>query len=608
MARKASSNPADSTANLGFEAKLWLAADKLRNNMDAAEYKHVVLGLIFLKYISDSFEEHRAKLVAGQGDHAGANPEDPDEYRAENIFWVPTEARWSHLQAKAKLPTIGKDVDEAMTAVERDNPRLKGVLPKDYARPALDKHRLGELIDLIGGIDLVGRAPSPQPSPNGRGRHETHDEPPSLPSPSGRGAGGEGAELRGEGNVRRPTTDILGRVYEYFLTMFASAEGKNGGQFYTPSCIVRLIVAMLAPYRGRVLDPACGSAGMFVQSEKFVLEHGGRLGDISIYGQESNATTRRLAIMNLAIRGIEGDLGTEHADTFRHDLHKDLRAQFVIANPPFNDSDWFRKDDDVRWKYGVPPKGNANFAWVQHFIHHLAPSGMAGFVLANGSMSSNQSGEGDIRKALIEADLVDCMVALPGQLFYSTQIPVCLWFLARNKSGAKPSLPSPPGRGAGGEGKQRRARRGETLFIDARKLGTLIDRVHRELTEANLEKIVGAYHAWRGDQGTSPYADIPGFCKSATTAEIAAHGYVLTPGRYVGAEEVEDDGEPFEEKMPQLVAELNAQFAESAKLEQATKANLTGLSYGPSMIRTHGPSTFSRYSPHRYGSQRIGCN
>ena len=537
MPRSPQKAPKDSTANLGFEAKLWLAADKLRNNMDAAEYKHVVLGLIFLKYISDSFEEHRAKLVAGQGDHAGANPEDPDEYRAENIVWVPAEARWSHLQAKAKLPTIGKDVDEAMTAVERDNPRLKGVLPKDYARPALDKHRLGELIDLIGTIGL--------------------------------------------GDKESRAKDILGRVYEYFLTMFASAEGKNGGQFYTPSCIVRLIVAMLAPYRGRVLDPACGSAGMFVQSEKFVLEHGGRLGDISIYGQESNATTRRLAIMNLAIRGIEGDLGPEHADTFRHDLHKDLRAQFVIANPPFNDSDWFRKDDDVRWKYGVPPKGNANFAWVQHFIHHLAPDGFAGFVLANGSMSSNQSGEGDIRKAIIEDDLVDCMVALPGQLFYSTQIPVCLWFLARDKSGGKPSpsLPSPPGRGAGGEGKQRRDRRGETLFIDARKLGTLIDRVHRELTEADLEKIVGTYHAWRGEKGTSPYADIPGFCKSATTAEIAAHGYVLTPGRYVGAEAVEDDGEPFEEKMPRLVAELNAQFAESAKLEAAIRTNLKGLGY-----------------------------
>lgn len=507
----------DTTANLGFEAKLWLAADKLRNNMDAAEYKHVVLGLIFLKYISDSFEETRAKLIAGEGDYEGADPEDQDEYKAENVFWVPKEARWSELQANAKQPTIGKIVDDAMVAIERDNPRLKGVLPKDYARPALDKHRLGELIDLIGTIGL--------------------------------------------GDAANRAQDILGRVYEYFLTQFASAEGKNGGQFYTPSCIVRLIVEMLAPYKGRVYDPACGSGGMFVQSEKFVLEHGGRLGDISIYGQESNATTRRLAIMNLAIRGIEADFGPEHADTFRRDLHKDLKAQFVIANPPFNDSDWHRVDDDVRWKYGAPPKGNANFAWVQHFIHHLAPDGYAGFVLANGSMSSNQSGEGDIRRAIIDADLVDCMVALPGQLFYSTQIPVCLWFLTKNKQDGK-----------------RRDRRGETLFIDARKMGTLIDRVHRELTEDDIRKIVSTYHAWRGEGGE--FADVPGFCKSATKEEIAGHGYVLTPGRYVGAEEVEDDGEPFEEKMARLVAELNAQFVESARLEQAIRENFGGLGYG----------------------------
>jgi type I restriction enzyme M protein len=508
----------DTTANLGFEAKLWLAADKLRNNMDAAEYKHVVLGLIFLKYISDAFEEMRAKLIAGEGEYEGADPEDPDEYRAENIFWVPKESRWSELQANAKQPTIGKLVDDAMVAIERDNPRLKGVLPKDYARPALDKHRLGELIDLIGTIGL--------------------------------------------GDAANRAQDILGRVYEYFLTQFASAEGKNGGQFYTPSCIVRLIVEMLAPYKGRVYDPACGSGGMFVQSEKFVIEHGGRLGDISIYGQESNATTRRLAIMNLAIRGIEADFGPEHADTFRRDLHKDLKAQFVIANPPFNDSDWHRVDDDVRWKYGAPPKGNANFAWVQHFIHHLAPDGYAGFVLANGSMSSNQSGEGDIRRAIIEADLVDCMVALPGQLFYSTQIPVCLWFLTKNKNDGK-----------------RRDRRGETLFIDARKMGTLIDRVHRELTEDDITRIVATYHAWRGDKDGGDFADAPGFCKSATKDDIAGHGYVLTPGRYVGAEEVEDDGEPFEEKMARLVAELNVQFAESARLERTIQENLKGLGY-----------------------------
>ncbi|MBL9044497.1 MAG: SAM-dependent DNA methyltransferase [Myxococcales bacterium] len=514
--RSSSGEPA---GDLGFEAKLWQAADKLRNNMDAAEYKHVVLGLIFLKYISDSFEELHEKLLAGEGDYAGADPEDADEYKAENVFWVPKEARWAHLQASAKLPAIGKVVDDAMVAIERDNPKLKGVLPKDYARPALDKHRLGELIDLIGTIGL--------------------------------------------GSAQNRSKDILGRVYEYFLTQFASAEGKNGGQFYTPRGVVRVLVEMLAPYKGRVYDPACGSGGMFVQSEKFVEEHGGRIGDLSIFGQESNATTRRLALMNLALRHIEADFGPEHADTFRRDLHKDLKAQFVLANPPFNDSDWHRVDDDVRWQYGLPPKGNANFAWVQHFIHHLAPDGYAGFVLANGSMSSNQSGEGEIRRAIIEADLVDCMVAMPGQLFYSTQIPVCLWFLTRNKSDGK-----------------RRDRRKETLFIDARKMGTLIDRVHRELSDDDIRKIAATYHAWRGDKGSGAYVDIAGFCKSATTAEIASHGHVLTPGRYVGAEEVEADAEPFEEKMARLVSELNAQFAESAKLEQAIKANLRGLGYG----------------------------
>ncbi len=423
-------------ANLGFEAKLWLAADKLRNNMDAAEYKHVVLGLIFLKYISDSFEEMHQRLLADKAQ--GADPEDADEYRAENVFWVPKEARWTALQGKAKQPTIGKIIDDAMVAIERDNPRLKGILPKDYARPSLDKQRLGELIDLIATIGL--------------------------------------------GSKEDRSKDILGRVYEYFLSQFASAEGKKGGQFYTPRCVVRVLVEMLAPYKGRVYDPCCGSGGMFVQSEKFVLEHGGRIGDLAIYGQESNATTRRLAVMNLAIRGFSADFGPEHADTFRRDLHPDLRADYVLANPPFNDSDWFRKDDDVRWQYGVPPRGNANFAWVQHFIHHLATKGMAGFVLANGSMSSNQSGEGEIRRVIIEADLVDCMVAMPGQLFYSTQIPVCLWFLTRSKNDGK-----------------RRDRRKETLFIDARKLGALIDRVHRELTVAVLQKIVSTYHGWRGE-------------------------------------------------------------------------------------------------------------
>ncbi|TWT66716.1 Type I restriction enzyme EcoKI M protein [Posidoniimonas polymericola] len=507
----------DAAANLGFEAKLWLAADKLRNNMDAAEYKHVVLGLIFLKYISDAFNEVYEKLVAGEGEYEGADPEERDEYLAENCFWVPKEARWAHLQASARQPTIGKTIDDAMVAIERDNPRLKGILPKDFARPSLDKQRLGELIDLVGTIGL--------------------------------------------GDAENRSKDILGRVYEYFLSEFASAEGKKGGQFYTPRCVVRVLVEMLAPYDsmtgkgGRIYDPCCGSAGMFVQSEKFVEEHGGRVGDIAVYGQESNPTTRRLAQMNLAIRGIEGDLGAEHADTFRRDLHRDLKADYVLANPPFNDSDWHRVDDDVRWKYGLPPKGNANFAWVQHFVHHLAPGGTAGFVLANGSMSSNQSGEGDIRRALVEDDLVACMVAMPGQLFYSTQIPVCLWFLTRDK----------------------KQRAGQTLFIDARKLGTLIDRVHRELTDEDIARIAGTYHAWQSGRG---YDDVSGFCKSATTARIAEHGHVLTPGRYVGAEAVEEDDEPFDEKMRRLTAELKGQFAESADLEAAIRSNLEGLGYG----------------------------
>jgi len=517
----ASTTPAkgkNSGAVIGFEAKLWLAADKLRNNMDAAEYKHVVLGLIFLKYISDAFEEMRTKLLAAKGNYAGSDPEDADEYRAENVFWVPKEARWHHLQASAKQPAIGKVVDDAMVAIERDNPRLKGVLPKDYARPGLDKHRLGELIDLVGTIGL--------------------------------------------GDAENRAKDILGRVYEYFLTQFASAEGKNGGQFYTPNCIVRLIVGMLSPYKGRVYDPCCGSGGMFVQSEKFVVEHGGRLNDLSIYGQESNSTTRRLAIMNLAIRGIEADFGPEHADTFRRDLHKDLKAQFVIANPPFNDSDWHRADDDVRWQYGVPPKGNANFAWVQHFIHHLAPDGFAGFVLANGSMSSSQSGEGEIRKKIVEADLVDCMIALPGQLFYSTQIPVCLWFLAKNKNDGK-----------------RRDRRKQILFIDARKLGVPVDRAHRELTGIDIAKVVDSYHAWRGEKGSGKHEDVAGFAKSVSTAEVAAHGYVVTPGRYVGAENVEDNDEPLEGKAIRLIGELQQQFVESARLEKVITNNLAGLGY-----------------------------
>ena len=553
----------DTGANLGFEAKLWAAADALRNNMDAAEYKHVVLGLIFLKYISDAFEAKHAELEAQK--KQGADPEDPDEYRAASIFWVPPEARWKYLKSMAPQPTIGQLVDDAMAAIERDNPSLKGVLPKDYARPGLDKQRLGQIINLVSDIafssprPLAGEGTSFPPLPQGEGR--------------------------GEGGVDR-AKDTLGRVYEYFLARFASAEGKSGGQFYTPSRVVRVLVEMLAPYKGRVYDPCCGSGGMFVSSEKFIEAHSGKLGDISIYGQESNYTTWRLAKMNLAIRGIDAQIA--HGDTFHNHAHPDLKADYVLANPPFNDSDWRGEllKNDKRWVYGMPPAGNANFAWVQHFIHHLAPTGQAGFVLANGSMSSNQSGEGEIRKAIIEADLVDCMVALPGQLFYSTQIPVCLWFLTRNKR----SSPSPRSRGEGrGEG-HFRDRRGETLFIDARKMGTMVDRTHRDLTDDDLAKIAGTYHAWRGDPILNPplkkggeggiYKDIPGFCKSATLEEIRKHGHVLTPGRYVGAEAAEDDGEPFEEKMKRLAETLREQQKEAAKLDAAIAANLKELGYG----------------------------
>jgi type I restriction enzyme M protein len=504
------------TGSSDLRARLWAAADALRANMDAAEYKHVVLGLIFLKYISDAFE---AKYTQLDGERKqGADPEDPDEYRAVNIFWVPKEARWSLLKANAPQPTIGKLVDDAMEAIERDNPTLKAVLPKDYARPGLDKERLGQLINLVSDI--------------------------GLGSPADR------------------TKDVLGQVYEYFLAQFASAEGKKGGQFYTPSHVVRVLVAMLAPYKGRVYDPCCGSGGMFVQSEKFIEAHAGKIGDISIYGQESNYTTWRLAKMNLALRGIDAQIA--HGDTFHNDKHSDLKADYVLANPPFNDSDWRGEllKDDGRWRYGVPPAANANYAWVQHFVSHLAPNGIAGFVLANGSMSSNQSGEGKIRKNLIEADLVDCMVALPGQLFFSTQIPVCLWFLARNRKNAR-----------------FRDRRGETLFIDARKMGTMVDRTHRELTEGDVAKIAGTYHAWRGDEGAGVYADVAGFCKSAKTDEIRKHGHVLTPGRYVGAEEAEDDGEPFDEKMKRLTSTLREQQAEAAKLDETIVRNLKELGF-----------------------------
>jgi len=532
--RTASKN--DTGANVGYEAQLWQMADALRGSMDAAEYKHVCLGLLFLKYISDAFEEQHAKLEAEKAQ--GADPEDPDEYRALSIFWVPPEARWVHLKAQAKQSTIGQLVDDAMSGIERDNPALKGVLPKDYARPALDKQRLGQLIDLISNIRV--------------------------------------------GDAEARSRDVLGRVYEYFLSQFASAEGKKGGEFYTPRCIVRLLVEMLEPYRGRVYDPCCGSSGMFVQSLEFLRAHatangnGGKAkADLSIYGQESNYTTWRLAKMNLAIRGIDGQIA--HGDTFHNDRHADLKADFILANPPFNISAWGgeRLRDDKRWHYGVPPAGNANFAWVQHIVHHLAPAGVAGFVLANGSMSSNQSGEGEIRKSLIEADLVDCMVALPGQLFYSTPIPACLWFLARDKTG-RASVPA---------SRAFRDRRGHVLFIDARKLGRMVDRTHRELTDEDLARIADTYHAWRGNPVAQvfnlwPYEDVPGFCKSATLADIRSHGHILTPGRYVGAEAQEDDGEPFEAKMQRLTATLREQQAEAAKLDAAIAANLRELGYG----------------------------
>ena len=511
------STQTDSAATMGYEAELWAMADTLRGSMDAAEYKHVVLGLIFLKYISDAFEERHAAVLAEWGEEAA---EDRDEYTAENIFWVPQEARWAHLKGQARQPTVGETIDRAMEAIERDNPALKDVLPKNYGRPALDKQRLGRLIDMVGNIRV------------------------------------------GDADAR--SRDVLGRVYEYFLSRFADAEGKRGGEFYTPRCVVKLLVEMLEPYRGRVYDPCCGSSGMFVQSVEFIRAHasgnangGAARGDISIYGQESNHTTWRLARMNLAIRGIAGQIA--HGDSFRDDRHPDLKADFVLANPPFNVSAWGGEHlaEDKRWRYGVPPKGNANFAWVQHMVHHLAPEGVAGFVLANGSMSSQQSGEGEIRKNLIEAELIDCMVALPGQLFYSTQIPACLWFLRRG-----------------------RRRRGEILFIDARKLGRMVDRTHRELTDEDIARIAGTYHAWRsGDEGDG-YADVPGFCRSASLDEVRKHGHVLTPGRYVGVEPQEDDGEPFEDKMKRLVAELREQQAEGARLDAAIAANLEALGFG----------------------------
>lgn len=494
-----------------LEKTLWAAADKLRNNMDAAEYKHVVLGLIFLKYISDRFDELYSKLK----EDPYADPEDKDEYLAENVFYVPSSARWAYLQhQRAKLPTIGKDIDDAMDAIELDNPSLKGVLPKDYARPALDKKRLGELVDLIGNVGF-----------NAPGQN---------------------------------SKDLLGRVYEYFLGMFADAEGKRGGQFYTPESIVKLLVEMLEPYHGRIYDGCCGSGGMFVQSEKFLQAHGGRIGDIAVYGQESNPTTYKLAKMNLAIRGIDAKI--ELGDTFHNDKHKDLKADFIIANPPFNISDWGGEQlqDSHLWRYGTPPAGNANYAWLQLFINKLGPNGTAGIVLANGSMTTNSGNEGEIRKKLIQEGVVDCMVALPTQLFYNTQIPACLWFLARNRTNHK-----------------FRNRSNEILFIDARNLGQMVNRKNKRLGDEDLAKISETYHAWRNLDGK--YEDIPGFCKSASLEEVEANNFVLTPGRYVGAEDIEDDGISFDEKIVTITDSLREQFSKSNELQERIKVNLAKI-------------------------------
>ena len=504
-----------------LEKTLWQAADKLRNNMDAAEYKHVVLGLIFLKYISDAFEELYKKLDA-EKEETGADPEDKDEYTAERVFYVPPSARWKYLQKRAKLPSIGRDIDDAMSAIEKDNPSLKGVLSKDYARPALDKQRLGELIDLIGSITL--------------------------------NSGGTG---KGK--------DVLGFVFEYFLGQFADAEGKKGGQFYTPQCIVKLLVEVLAPEaEKRVYDGCCGSGGMFVQSERFIEIHEHRRGKISIYGQESNPTTYKLAKMNLAIRGIDAKI--ELGDTLLNDKFPELKVDYILANPPFNISDYsINPKEDHKWKYGMPPGGNANYAWLQHFISKLAPSGTAGIVLANGSMSSNIATEGEIRKELIEHDLIDCMIALPSQLFYNTQIPACLWFLARNKTNGK-----------------FRNRSNEILFIDARELGEMINRRQRTLTDKEIARISETYHNWRNlpDKEGAAYENIPGYCKAVNIQEVRKNNYILTPGRYIDFYHEEEDDQTFDEKMKSLTAKLKEQMESASVLDEKIKESLEKVGYG----------------------------
>lgn len=495
----------ENNANIGFEKQIWDAACVLRGNIDASEYKSVVLGLIFLKYISDRFEAKYQELVA-EGD---GFEEDKDEYTAENIFFVPENARWSVISAAAHTPEIGTIIDDAMRSIEKENKRLKDILPKNFARPELDKRRLGEVVDLFTNIQMIEHGDS---------------------------------------------KDILGRTYEYCLAKFAEQEGKLAGEFYTPSCVVRTLVEVLQPYNGRVYDPCCGSGGMFVQSSKFIENHGGNIKNISVYGQDSNPTTWKLAQMNLAIRGIEADLGKFNADTFFNDCHPQLKADFIMANPPFNLSGWGQDKllDDVRWQYGTPPAGNANFAWLQHMIWHLAPNGRIGMVLANGSLSSQSGGEGEIRKNIINADLVDCIVAMPSQLFYTTQIPVSLWFLAKNKK-----------------------QKGKTLFIDARKLGTMVTRKLRELTDEDIKRIADTYNAFA--DGT--LENEKGFCAVVTTQDIAKQDYILTPGRYVGIEEQEDDGEPFEEKMSRLTSELSELFAKSHELEAEIKERLGAIGY-----------------------------
>lgn len=494
----------NNTASIGFEQQIWAAADILRGNMDAAEYKHVVLGLIFLKYISDKFEERYNELLADNDD-----VEDKDAYLEKNVFYVPPQARWRVIAEAAHKEEIGTVIDEAMRAIEKENKRLKDVLPKNYARSELDKRRLGNVVDLFTNIQMI--------------EHGTDK-------------------------------DILGRAYEYCLAKFAEQEGKRAGEFYTPSCVVRTLVEVLQPFKGRVYDPCCGSGGMFIQSSKFVESHSGNIGNLSIYGQDSNPTTRKMAVMNLAIHGIEADLGPYHADTFFNDLHPTLKADYILANPPFNLSGWNdgSLNDDPRWKYGLPPAGNANFAWLQHMIYHLAPNGKMGVVLANGSLSSQTGGEGEIRRRIIEDDLVEGIVAMPTQLFYTTQIPVSLWFITRNKK-----------------------QKGKTLFVDARNMGTMVTRRLRELTDEDIARIADTFKAF--NDGT--LEEVKGFCAVATTEEIAKQDYILTPGRYVGIEEQEDDGEPFEEKMARLSGELSELFKRSHELEEEIRKRLGAIGY-----------------------------